>query len=352
MIRHLRWLTRPTGRVAPGAIALSVYAESDRDGHLRHRPACESGFEGVACVDDVARAAILHCTIWRTRHLDWAMQSARGFLAFVCGMQDGEGRFANFIQDWNGRRNTSGPTSYVGGPWWTARALHALAIGYATFHSPAYAMAFRRGLPWLRMQRIGTGAAALGALATISFWRATADSASAAAAEALVDGVCRARQGNALLDDSDTDPGHLWGRYQEQALTVAASAAGRPELVRIAQDSADAVLVPAAEALATRAPTLPYEASRLALSLAAIADATGKDRYGDLARRSRAWFGGLNPAGAAVYDRLAGRAYDGVDFKDGRAVRSRNSGAEANIEAALALLDSLPFERFEPKTMP
>lgn len=346
MIRHLRWLTRSARSVAPTAFGLSVYAEPAPDGRLRHRPARESGFEGVACVDDVARAAILYCMIWRRHRLNWAVQPARGFLAFVCGMQDDEGRFANFIEDWDGCRNISGPTSYPGGPWWMARALHALAIGYTTFSDPVYAMAFRRGLPWLHTRETGTGAAAVGILATIEFWRATNSSDAAEAAKTFVDRICHARHGHVLIDDSDSDPGHLWGRYQEQALIIAASAVGRPELVRIARDSADAILVPAAEALAARTSVLPYEASRLALSLAAVAEATDSLRYTELAARSRAWFSGLNSAGVAIYDRLAGLSFDGIDCAGSGAIRSQNAGAEANIEAALALFDSLPYSRF------
>ncbi len=346
MIRHLRWLTRPATAVAPDAIALSVYAEPGPDGALRTRPARETGFEGVACVDDAARAAVLHCLIWRKHRVGWAAREARRYLAFVCGMQDGEGRFVNFIRDWTGARNVSGPTSYPAGSWWTVRALHGLAVGYSTFGDPAYATAFRRGLPWLAPESVSSGAAALGMLAVVSFRRASGDPQAGRAVHDLLDRVSCARQGGVLVDDGDRDPMHLWGRYQEQALLRVAATTGQGGLVSLARASAEALLVPAAQSLPTRAPALPYEASRLARSLAVLATVTDEAHHGELARRSQDWFRGLNAAGVPIYDETAGRAYDGVDRGDGVAVRSRNAGAEANVEAAFALFDRLPVHQF------
>ncbi|MGE5156070.1 MAG: hypothetical protein ACM3JP_01065 [Betaproteobacteria bacterium] len=347
MIRHIEWLSRPTPWLGGGAVGLSVYAEAGPDGSLRYRGAGSTGFEGVSCVDDVARAALLYCGIFRRRGWAWVGRSARGFLAFVQGMQDGDGRFANFIEDWRGGRNTTGPTSYSGGAWWTARALHALAVGHLTFREPVYANSFRRGLPWLLEVPVGSGAAAQAALAAIAFWRATADPAAADAAQALIARVRRAEDGGILIDDADADPTHVWGRYQEQALVRVGSALGRPDLVQLAQASADAVLAPAAATLPIRTPALPYEASCLARGLTAVAQATGLARYATLAAQARAWFTGRNAAGTPVYDSTVGRVYDGLDRRGGIVVRSENAGAESNVEAALALIDCLPWARLD-----
>jgi hypothetical protein len=315
-----------------------VYAEPGPDGRLRRRPASQSGFEGVACVDDAARAAILLGAIWRRRGERQAVIDARGYLAFVCGMQGADGRFANFIRDWCGDRNLSGPTSHSGGRWWTARALHALAVGYATFRDPAYATAFHKGLPTLPAPTAGGGAAGVAALAALTFWRATGERAAADALGEYVDLIVRCRRGDALVDEADEDPTHLWGRYQEEALVGAGMFAGRPDLVEIARASADAVLVPAVEVLPIRAPTLPYEVSRVIRGLRAVAVGTGLTRYAELAARGRDWFAGANPVGLPIHDVAADRAYDGVDRDGQRFTRSRNAGAEANIEAGLALL--------------
>ena len=59
------------------------------------------------------------------------------------------------------------------------------------------------------------------------------------------------------------------------------------------------------------------------------------ERWAELAADARAWFDASTIAGRAVYDRARGRVADGVD--EGRV--SENSGAEANIVAAEALID-------------
>ncbi|MGI9146457.1 MAG: hypothetical protein ACR2IK_07940, partial [Chloroflexota bacterium] len=58
------------------------------------------------------------------------------------------------------------------------------------------------------------------------------------------------------------------------------------------------------------------------------------EQYAAAAARGRMWFHGRNTARHPVYDRHKGLVYDGID--DCRV--SRNSGAESNIEGALALL--------------
>ena len=59
MIRQLRRLTRPVPSFGEGVAAIAVYSEVTAEG-LWRRPAAESGFEGVACVDDAARLACLY----------------------------------------------------------------------------------------------------------------------------------------------------------------------------------------------------------------------------------------------------------------------------------------------------
>jgi hypothetical protein len=68
-----------------------------------------------------------------------------------------------------------------------------------------------------------------------------------------------------------------------------------------------------------------------------LARATEDGRWRALAEDARAWFDGRNAAGQPVYDRELGRVADGVD-EDRISV---NSGAEANIVAAEALLDEV-----------
>ena len=164
--------TRPVPGAGPGVLAIATYAEA-RDGRYEQRAAAEQGFEGVACVDDGARAAILYCSLWRRNSLPRTRVAAEGLLRFLAFMQDEHGGFANFILDWDGNRNVAGQSSFVGGgPWW-ARAMHALAHGVATFGVPEYAERFERGLPWLDRPTPYLDVRAVAILAVLEYWSAT-----------------------------------------------------------------------------------------------------------------------------------------------------------------------------------
>ncbi len=304
MIRHIRWLSQPVPSLGVGALGVAVYSRPAECGY-EYQVASESGCEGVACLDDVARAAILFCRIWRRGAQPWALRSALGFLAFVIGMQDKCGRFTNFITSWDGALNTEGSTSYPGGPWWTARALHALAEGYATFGDRAFADAFCKGLPHFARGNLPAGPAALGILATLRFWEETRDPDARLAVDRLIEAVMRTRDGSLLLDDGEYDPAHLWGRYQEMALALAGRLLGRSELIRLAEASAAELLEPAAEMMAYRAPMLPYEAGCVARGLYTLGQITGAPRYMRLARGACQWFDVSNASGIPVYDRIA-----------------------------------------------
>src|SRR2546423_19977 len=123
MIRQLARLTRRVPAAGPHAVALGVYA-NDEDTGL---PARDRGFEGVACVDDAARAVVLLLDLYRDTGDRRLGEWATGLVDFVLYMQREDGRFHNFIRDWDGTINTDGPTSYAGGTFWQARAVRALA---------------------------------------------------------------------------------------------------------------------------------------------------------------------------------------------------------------------------------
>src|SRR5256885_13817079 len=141
MIRQLARLTRRIPAAGPHAVALGVYANDEDDG----RAARDQGFGGVACVDDAARAVVLLLDLYRDtgdRRLgDWAT----GLVDFVLYMQREDGRFHNFIRDWEGSVNTDGPTSYAGGTFWQARAVRALAKAHLVLRDERVALPLARG---------------------------------------------------------------------------------------------------------------------------------------------------------------------------------------------------------------
>ncbi len=322
----------------PAAYAIAVYAEAESAAKgspsLLLRPAQERGFEGVACVDDAARAVVLYCRLWQRYGVSSALTAAHGLLRFLAYMQDEDGRFANFILDWKGRKNLTGSTSYPGGPQWQARALHALAWGSSTFGGAEWHERFTRGLPWVCGAMPYLDVRAVCVLAALHHWEATGDGSLAKQADAWAVEIARERSGNSLLNATGVQPIHLWGHLQETALAETGRALGRPEFVESARASAEALLVPAADWCSTAPCVLPFEVSCIVSGLAAVARSTEDPRFARAAGQARAWFLGRNSAGSPVYDQGSGLIYDGID--EGRV--SRNSGAESNIEGNLAML--------------
>src|SRR5437763_1987634 len=130
MIRQLARLARRVPAAGPHAVALGVYANDEDDGLA----ARDQGFEGVACIDDAARAVVLLLDLYRDTGDRRLGEWANGLVEFVLYMQREDGRFHNFLRDWDGTINTDGPTSYAGGTFWqarTARPYGVAAAGYA-----------------------------------------------------------------------------------------------------------------------------------------------------------------------------------------------------------------------------
>src|SRR5262245_28574393 len=129
VFEHLTSLTWSFRADSSDIAALSIYAEPEETAAgviYRPRAAAESGPEGVACLDDVARAVLLGLRAWEQDRDEQGKRLAQQWLSFVAYMQGEDGRFTNFILDAAGQRNMRGQTSYPGGWWWTVRALYAL----------------------------------------------------------------------------------------------------------------------------------------------------------------------------------------------------------------------------------
>ena len=134
-MRYLRRLTRSFIHDGERISYIHVYARPlgpERDSPLESIAAQEIGVEGIACVDDAARAAILALQVHEETASTMALDLARAWLRFVTYMQETDGRFANFILDQTGAKNLHGETSRTDGSWWNARALwaHHSPLGY------------------------------------------------------------------------------------------------------------------------------------------------------------------------------------------------------------------------------
>jgi multiple sugar transport system substrate-binding protein len=319
------------------------------------------GLEGVACVDDAARAAVLFLRRWERTRDERALTEARGLLAFVDAMERGDGEVVNFVHA-DGSPNETAETSRKSFSYWAARTLwatgEALRVLPAQQHGELVSLfdrLERRMAREIEASRLvggsvtATAEALLGLLSGLEARRddrALADLARRTAA--LLAATSRGDAGSAPFGahvDSPAASWHAWGARAVVALARAGRLLSEPALIAAAQREAhglwarmllanDVPAVVRADGTIERFPQIAYGISPIVEGWLALADATGDDRYAVAAGLTARWLAGDNAAGAAVYDAAHGRVYDGID---GPRRLNRDAGAESTIEGLLAL---------------
>lgn len=327
--------------------------------------------EGIACVDDVARAAVAYMRAGGAHHFE----RIRGLLRFVLALQNADGTFYNFVHR-DGTINREGPTSFRSFGFWAARGYWALGEGYAFFRGrdPVFAAelrtAFRRCLPQLdslalaygRYESIGgqawpgwllnrhaadaTSEFLLGAAAVLAV---EPDSVLQHHAARLAEGLCAMQTEKSTMTGAFYSwPGiwHGWGNAQIQALAPLAGLLGEPRMLQRAEFSGRAFLgrmlaggwlheYDFTTGQAAVYSQIAYDVRTTALGLLALHQATGNPEYARLAGIAASWLTGNNIAGTPLYDPASGRGYDGIDRKG----VNYNAGAESTIEALLTLTE-------------
>jgi len=333
MLRQLAKLTRPLDAAGSDALAVAVYADRVDE----HVQASESGFEGVACVDDAARLLDVLCDVWTATRLDWVERWTRGLLEFVLWMQEPDGRWVNFVYDWEGRRNTAGITSVTGENFWHARALVGVSHAYLTFGDPRAEAALHRGLDHAVGKPAPPDVRALHVLTAHRLMAAGHARTLSIAIRHWIEELLACRDGDVLKNSpfERTTP-HLWAHIQEGVIVESAALLEEPAWIEVAAASARALIAPVVERSFPGEGITAYDVASCVYVLDRLHGATGDPSWGELAAEARAWFDGRNTVGAPVYDRDRGRVADGID--DGRV--SANSGAESNVMGAEALFDA------------
>ena len=334
MLRQIARLGHAVPSISSRAWAVAVYASADDETVV----AREAGFEGVACVDDAARALELYCELWSRTRLDWTLAWCEGLLDFVLAMQDEDGRWVNFIRDWQGTPNRVGRTSVAGGGFWQARAMLALAKAALVFDDPRIGDALARGLPHLTDNPAPPDVRCLHVLTVLALQARDERDDLRRVLSSWCDELVACSVGVVLMNNSleEGEP-HLWAHYQEAALADASVYLNRPELLDVACRSADALFVGHVRSGFDRLQTSPYDVAASYDAMRHLADASVDKKYEELAIEARDWFGGRNPAGLPVYDRAKGRVAGGID--DGQL--NDHSGAESNIVAAQTLMNEV-----------
>lgn len=337
--------------------------------------------EGIACVDDAARAAVVTLRHYAKTGDERSRRTATKLLRFVRYMQAESGLFYNFVWDRDLRVNTEHANSVADEvSWWTARAVWALGEGARVLaeadpaEAAASEAAVRRvephldallarypavedegGRPFPQWLLHGTAADATSELllGLVALQDAAPTEAGALRVRRFAEGLAGLRFGDLATfpyggHASWTGGWHGWGNSQTMALAEAArlGMAG-PEALGSAE--AEAVTLYARLLVegwlhnldyATEEPQrfeqIAYDVRPAAVGLVRLFEATGNDRYAVMAGLAASWFHGLNPAGVVMADPETGRGYDGILAPDRI---NPNAGAESTIEAQFTLLE-------------
>ncbi len=361
-LNHLRHLGIDVTVAGRPARAVALYAEAP-DYRPIGSPA-RDGFEGLAAVDDAARAAVVYLRHFEHTADPRSKQEALGLLTFVTAMEQGDGEFLNFVHA-DGTPNREAPTSRKSFSYWAARALWAMGeavriLGPDDPDVDALRPTLERVL--FRLERdverghlVGGSATATAEalLGLLSLHQIEPTQGRADLAGRTADLLVPLAQG-----DADTPPWgaridpaegvwHAWGARSAQALALAGRVLDRPDLIVAAQREANQLWVrfllageiPAvvsSDGSVRAFPQIAYGVSPVVEGFLALAEATGESRYAVLAGLTAGWFLGANRHGITMYDTATGRTFDGLNGPSTDQT-NRNSGAESTIEALLAL---------------
>lgn len=372
---HLLFLTEPVTFGDQDVAIVHIYSEYPEYEWV------DAAGEGIAAVDDVARAGLVYLAYYEQTGDARALEQARLCLDFVRYMQTDDGWFYNFVTDADGAINTQGRTSYktLTG-WWAMRGLWALAEGYRVFAEvdPAYAadlqaayLLTEQALAAEVLHNFGmysplhgfsipawipggaSDVSAVMVLALTSYYRANPNPATQALIEHVASGISEY-----VLGDSATYPfgmhpvttnapgyWHAWGSHMVHALAEAGAVLNRQDWIDSAAFDGETFMlrqlafeqISEMGILPRRLGQIAYGTDMLVQGYMALYRATGEEKWARYAGLAASWFFGNNMAGVAVYDPENGRCFDGLDGPVAWRV-NRNAGAESTIEALLALL--------------
>jgi len=342
--------------------------------------------EGIACVDDAARAAIFYMKYYEYTTDSSALHKAKNLLSFVMHMQAENGFYYNFIWD-DHSINKTFKTSVAEPNWWSWRAIWSLAEGYEffkkrdSFFSQKLKSQLERSIPaalkwlpkekkysiyggfelpvWLPYETAADQAAIL-VLGMVKYSSASGDSTYNSGISLLCDGLLMMQAGkdtsfpyNAFLSWQNT--WHAWGNSQAPALISAGRLLNNKDFIDaglkevnnfypfviennylsnfIVERSADSVIIKNS----SQFPQIAYGIRPMVIASLMAYDETRDEQYARTAGLLSQWFLGKNPAGKEMYSASTGRCFDGINDKDDI---NKNSGAESTIEALLALLQA------------
>lgn len=387
---HLKHLTEPVTIDGVEMALVHIYSEFPTYDWV------DDADEGLSCVDDVARAAVVY--LWEYERTGDAalLDLARRSLNFVIYMQAEDGEFWNFVWDREGTKNLFGSTSYKSLTWWAMRGLWALGEGVRVFDSVDSAYADVLAAAYLRTEAALAAAlgnygeytslhgyeipawipggegnvVSIGLLGLAAYYTARPNATTAEVITKIADGLAQYRLGDHLeypwgMHPHRTNaPGFWtnWGAHTPHALIVAGMALNRADWIDSARLTAESFLIRHLTlepfrhigVLPDRMEQIAYGTNMLVQTYAALYHATGDERYAAYAGLAGSWYFGNNMAGVAMYNPANGRVYDGINGPVAWRV-NRNAGAESTIEGLMSMAtlaripQALPYLHAQPQ---
>jgi hypothetical protein len=373
---HLRHLTERIEFEGDTVSIVHVYANYPS---YEWVDAKESGPEGIACVDDAARAAVVYLRNYELTGDSQSLKEGTSLLKFVMKMETEDGLFYNFIFA-DHSINRTGKTSYSSFGWWAARGVWAMATGYRVFKNidTAFAARLRSGIDrtlphidslmrhygrydtlngyrvpkWL-LYESGADVTSELLLGLTTYYGITHDKHLQQLIGKLADGLMVMQNGNVRshpygLHRSWQTMWHMWGNGQTQALAMGGKLLRKKNMVASAEREAKGFysrllingFVKEMD-VSDHTKNLTYEqiaygVRPMAVGLIRLYEATNNPIYLKMAGLAAAWFLGNNTPGETIYDSTSGRCYDGI--RDSVNI-NKNSGAESTIEALHTLVE-------------
>jgi hypothetical protein len=368
-LSHLNYLNQEVKMDGKDMLITHIYSE-----YPNYQWVDASG-EGIACVDDVARATVVYLNDYeQTKNRD-SLNKARKALNFVMYMQADDGEFYNFINK-DLSINKDGPTSKKSFDWWAARGMWALGYGYKVFNKidPEYAKKLNNSFLLANNALQKKLNKNYGEYSTIHGYQVPAwiDGFDAMSNALLGLSEYYTVSPNTIVKDSMMKIGeglekfqfgsfdeypfsahldwagsptlwHAWGSSQTFALAKAGQILHNEEWIQSAKKEADYLFthILVNGMIKEMAPTMAkdeqiaYGVDMLVQGFSELSKVTHDKTYAKYAGIAASWFTGNNDAQFVMYDPNTGRGYDGLNGVTKKV--NMNSGAESTIEALMAL---------------
>ena len=374
---HLDQLYEPIHVYGRSMAVIHIYSE-----HPDYQWTWEA-HEGIACVDDVARAVVFYTQYYSRTGDKTYLKKITELSEFLLYMQAENGYFYNFVLE-DIKINKTYKRSIPIGNWWTWRALWALTEIYPVLISENKVLAERI---WQSMERTvnivindynldreyrlvdgfripkwlpsngGSDQGATLVLGLKNFYKYDENQQVYSLIEFLCDGIAEMQAGDSLQFPygaylSWENNWHAWGSVQSYVLLntfklIQNDRYMTGSLMEINyfynylikekyaceikfKKQGDTIL----KLDYKKAPQIAYGIRPMIYACLEAFKITGQSKYAKQAGKIASWFFGDNFAQEVMYDPQTGICYDGIN-DDGDV--NLNSGAESTIEALLAL---------------